>query len=145
METATLNETDALATQREVHVHLPLGLLGFERMKWYHLIARPDEAPFRWLQVADDPALAFLLLSPFEVVAHYQPDIPAEDVAFLELATPADAFILNIVTLHQRGPSTVNLKGPIVFNRSTLIGKQIVPVNAPEFPLRYPLPIADAH
>jgi len=34
------------------------------------------------------------------------------------------------------------LKGPIVINRRTLIGKQIIPVNASEYAIRHPLPLS---
>jgi len=36
----------------------------------------------------------------------------------------------------------VNLKGPIVINRRTLTGKQVIPVNAAEYAIRHPLPLA---
>ena len=40
------------------------------------------------------------------------------------------------------GGATVNLKGPIVVNRHTLRGKQVIPTNAPKFALQHPLPVA---
>ena len=42
-----------------------------------------------------------------------------------------------------RGPqqATVNLKGPIVLNRRTLVAKQVIPLNAPEYSVAHPLPI----
>jgi flagellar assembly factor FliW len=56
----------------------------------------------------------------------------------LELTEPADAMVLSIVTSGQ-GPATINLKVPIVINRHSLIGKQIIPKNANRFDLRYPM------
>jgi flagellar assembly factor FliW len=64
------------------------------------------------------------------------------DVAFLELDDPSEAFILNIVTVRGKAEITVNLKGPIVINGRTLIGKQVIPVNAAEFAIRHPLPVS---
>lgn len=123
-------------------IQMPLGLLGFEDVTEYVLLARPEEAPFWWLQMLKDPNLAFLVVSPFVVLPTYEPDIPAEDVEYLELREPADALVMNIVTLRNGGRATVNLKGPIVINRHTLTAKQVVPTNVADFDLHYPLPIS---
>mgnify|MGYP002402034198 CR=1 FL=1 len=124
----------------ETVIHLPSGLLGFERNKKYLLMSNPSEEPFHWFQVIDDPSITFLVVSPFEVLPNYQPDISAEDVRFLQLDKQEDAFLLNIVSLRPNGRSTLNLKGPIVINRFTLIGKQVVITNAAEYSVQHPLP-----
>ena len=95
-----------------------------------------------WFQMLEDAKHAFLVLPPGEVVSNYQPDLEKEDVEFLELESPADALILNIVTLRDAGQSTINLKGPIVINRRTWIGKQVIPSNAAQYPVRHPLSIS---
>ncbi|HVY68715.1 MAG TPA: flagellar assembly protein FliW [Verrucomicrobiae bacterium] len=142
MKFAELNdhETGAPVAQAEQVVQLPLGLLGFERYKRFALTSSPEEAPFLWLQVVDDADLAFLVVSPFVVDPGYSPDIPDTDAQFLGLKGPHDALVFNIVTLHKHGPATINLKGPIVINRHTFIGKQVVPLNAADLSLRHPLP-----
>lgn len=142
MKFAELTEPDVLDTVEQDNViHLPLGLLGFEKIKKYVLLADPAEAPFAWLQVMDDPNLAFLTVFPVTVIADYHPDISEEDADFLGLEEPEDALVLNIVTLKAHGKATVNLKGPIVLNRRTLIGKQVIPTNAVEYSLQHPLPV----
>ena len=120
-------------------ITLPMGLLGFERIKHYTLMASAEEAPFLWLQMAEDPSLAFLVIPPSVVLDAYQPDISEEEVAFLGLADPQEAWIFNIVTLQKDGTATVNLKGPIVVNRRTLVGKQVVPLNASSYSLQHPV------
>lgn len=125
-------------------IHLPLGLLGFEQIKRYVLLANPEEAPFRWLQVLDDPTLAFLTISPFDVMPEYAPEISDDDSSFIGLKAPQDALIYNIVTLRPNGRATMNLKGPIVLNRFTLTGKQVVIANAAQYALQHPLPVASA-
>ncbi|HTH47878.1 MAG TPA: flagellar assembly protein FliW [Candidatus Limnocylindria bacterium] len=124
-------------------LHLPYGLLGFEQLKQYQLISNPDEAPFGWLQVLNDPGLAFLVVSPFDVLTTYAPDIGADDAKSIGLEKPEDAELLNIVTLRAGGQSSVNLKGPIVVNRHTLVAKQVIPANAADYSLRHPLPLAE--
>jgi flagellar assembly factor FliW len=123
-------------------IQLPYGLLGFEKVKNYVLLANPQEEPFLWLQMLDAARKAFLVVSPFFVMPDYQPDIPADDVEFLGLAEPTDALVYNICTLRGPGKATINLKGPVVINRHTLIGKQVIPNNAMKYALTHPLPVA---
>ena len=133
-----MTEQPSPATEQTL-VHLPLGLLGFEQFKRFELVRNPAEEPFEWLLSTEDPMLGFLVISPFILVPSYQPDIDPQDTAFLELGDPADAMVLSTVTLQSHGVATLNLKGPIVFNRHTLVGKQVVPRNAVEYSTRYPL------
>ncbi len=119
---------------------LPLGLLGFEEVKQYVLLQNPDEEPFLWLQMAAPPQQAFLIVPPSAIVADYRPELSDDDVAFLGLQSPNDAVILNIVTLRNGSSSTVNLKGPVVYNRHTRVAKQVIPLNAMRFTLQHPLP-----
>jgi flagellar assembly factor FliW len=139
MKVAEVNEAEPPATGTETIIQIPLGLLGFENLKQYALLANPQEAPFLWLQGLDDPSLAFLVVSPAEVVPEYEPDISAEDVEFLGLEHAEDALIYNIVTLRGPGRATINLKGPIVINCHTLLGKQVVPINVAEYSVQHPL------
>jgi flagellar assembly factor FliW len=139
MITAELTETETHQAEGRDVIRLPFGLLGFEHVKQYVLLANPAEEPFMWLQMLDDAKRAFLVAPPERLVPVYEPDISDDEVEFLELAEPADAFLLNIVTLRGNGKATVNLKGPVVINRRTLIGKQVILNNAAQYSLHYPL------
>jgi flagellar assembly factor FliW len=142
MNTLELTEPEKATTRGKEVVSLPYGLLGFESVKNYSLLTKSDESPFLRFQMLQNPRHSFLVLPPGVVVPDYQPDIDAEDVEFLELEDPSDAFILNIVTLRPGGKATINLKGPIVINRRTWIGKQVIPVNGAEYSVRHPLPVS---
>jgi flagellar assembly factor FliW len=137
----TTIESEPAVAAITCEVRLPMGLLGFEQMKDYLLIGNPDEEPFRWLQVKDNPSLAFVVIQPFLVASDYHPDIPQQDVEFLGLSSAHDAALFNIVTLHGPNRATVNLKGPVVINRNTGIGKQVVIANASEYSVQHPLPV----
>jgi flagellar assembly factor FliW len=143
MKTAEQTELEMPVLAQTQTLQMPLGLLGFEPIKQYLCVESPEEAPFCWLQAVNEPGLTFLVIPPFEVLSDYQPNISDEDVAFLELASPADARLLTIVTLRGNGRATANLKGPIVVNRRTNRAKQVVLSNAAEYPLQFPLPQAD--
>ena len=130
----------AAATNR---VRLPMGLLGFEQIKDYVLLANPAEAPFAWLQVEDNASLAFIVVDPFLVMPDYKPDIPQADVEFLGLREASDAILLNIVTLHGPNRATLNLKGPIVINRHTHFGKQVIIANASDYSVQHALSVTE--
>lgn len=142
MKTEELVEPQKIVQNGHTLIKLPFGLLGFERVKNYALLANPSEEPFLWLQMLDNGGKAFLVVSPFLVMPEYLPDIPTDDVQFLGLNDPTDALVYNICTLRGPGKATINLKGPIVINRHTLVGKQVIPNNAAQYGLCHPLPVA---
>jgi flagellar assembly factor FliW len=141
MTALELIETEERPTRREEVVQLPYGLPGFERVKNYALLADPCEAPFMWFRLLEDAQKAFLVVSPQLVLPDYRPDIAEVDEEFLGLSDPADALMVNIVTLRANGAATVNLKGPIVINRHSLVGKQVIPLNEALYALHHPLPV----
>jgi flagellar assembly factor FliW len=139
---AEITELETTAPAPGNQVRLPMGLLGFEQIKDYVLLASPAEAPFAWLQVEANVSLAFVVIDPFRVVPGYQPEIPQADVDFLGLEQPADALLLSIVTVHGPNRATINLKGPIVINRNTHLGKQVIIVNAAQYSVQHALPVS---
>jgi flagellar assembly factor FliW len=141
IEIDPVEQDEAMETIPFCNVRLPEGLLGFEHMKDYLLIAKPAEAPFRWLQVKNNPSLAFVVIDPACFMPDYQPDIPQSDVDFLGLFSPDDAAVYVIVTVSGVRRATVNLKGPIVINRSTGLAKQVVIANASQYSVQHPLPV----
>ena len=74
----------------------------------------------------------------------YVPNIPESDVEFLGLKDANDALLFSIVTLRGPGRASVNLKGPLVINRHTHVGKQVIIANANDYSVEHPLPVAAA-
>lgn len=126
---------------KAMEVQLPLGLLGFENIKTYSLTHTPEQEPFGWLTMCSGERLAFLVVPPVFILNDYAPDLSDEDVHFLEIRHPDDAMILNIVKMRANGTTTVNLKAPIVINRHTMIGKQVV-LNQPAYAISHPIQTA---
>jgi flagellar assembly factor FliW len=139
-----IEEPETVETYPCCEVRMPAGLLGFEHIKNFLLIANPAEAPFRWLQVKNNPSLAFVVIEPSLFVPDYRPDIPQPDVDFLGLTSPDDAAVFNIVTVQGPRRATVNLKGPVVINRNTGVAKQVVIANAVDYSVEHPLPVNEA-
>lgn len=140
-ESAGFRSTSA---QRDTStVQFPLGLLGFEGLRKFTLVGKSDEAPFLWLERQNDSGLAFLVAPVNQVVPDYKPDVSMEDVRFLKLSSPLEALVLGIVTFHKSGQATINLKGPLVINARTRLGKQVVPLNAAGYNAQHPLPVTN--
>jgi flagellar assembly factor FliW len=139
MKTVETAEPQTLPVKQENIITLPLGLLGFEQIKKYVLLVLPGEEPFLWLQMLDNRNQGFVVVPPAAVLPGYAPDIPQQDIEFLGVNSPADVLVLNIVTVRPGGETTANLKGPIVINRHTLVGKQCIPSNVGAFNLQHPI------
>lgn len=108
---------------------LPHGLIGFANYKRAELLYMPDYLPFLWMKLyspVDD--LHFVVIEPGGIFPGYEPEIFDVDAEQLDLREPAEAMILNIVTLRHHDPveATANLIGPLVVNRRTRIGRQLV-------------------
>ena len=142
MNTAEQIEIDEQVDTSGSVIELPLGLLGFEKITHYTLLGSAEEAPFLWLQMVENPNLSFLVVPPGQILESYEPEINDEDAAFLGLQNPQDALVLNIVTVQADGQANVNLKGPIIVNRVSLRGKQVIPRNVSSFSLQHPLNVA---
>jgi flagellar assembly factor FliW len=138
MKTVEIDAPQRLPVKPENIISMPLGLLGFEQVKKYVLIGTPEEEPFLWLQMLDNPNQGFVVVPPAAAVTEYTPDISQSDVDFLGLKAASDAIVLNIVTV-RGAEATANLKGPIVINRHTLVGKQCIPTNVTAFALQHPI------
>jgi len=126
-----------LPVKPENIITLPLGLLGFEQVKKFVLLALPGEEPFMWLQMLDNRNQGFVVVPPATVMPGYAPDIVQQDIEFLGIQSAADAIVLNIVTIRSNGETTINLKGPVIINRNSLVGKQCIPSNVTTFNLQH--------
>jgi flagellar assembly factor FliW len=110
-------------------IELPQGVIGFGNYTRADLLYLPDHLPFLWMKLhspVDD--LHFIVIEPGGIVPGYEPEIFDSDAEQLDLRDPAEAMILNIVTLRRQDPveATANLIGPVVVNRRTRIGRQLV-------------------
>ncbi|HUN65379.1 MAG TPA: flagellar assembly protein FliW [Bacteroidota bacterium] len=110
------------------HVILfPEGMIGFQHCTKYILIDDIDTEPFRWLVSLDDSELCFPLLDPLLVMEGYEQQVLKTDASV--------AFV--VASLHELPErSTVNLKSPVVIEKNTQRGKQII-LEDERLPMRY--------
>jgi len=117
-----------LTIEEDKILTFPDGIPGFETTTRFVLIQNPDETiPFHWLQAVDDPALAFVVANPFLIRADYDIDLPQPVVDRLEIQSPDETEVYCILRVpEQVEEMTINLTAPLVINRRTRIGKQVV-------------------
>jgi flagellar assembly factor FliW len=123
-------------------ISLPQGLIGFAHFRRAELLYLPDHLPFLWMKLsAPAGAMNFVVIEPGGIIPNYELELFDGDAANLGLKDSSDAMILNIVTLRPHSPldATVNLVGPIVVNRRTRVGRQVVLANNSHYSARYPL------
>lgn len=125
-------------------IQLPYGLIGFTSYKRAELLYLNGHLPFLWMKLhgknqADH--LHFIVIEPGGIIPGYEPEIFDEDAEQLDLRDPAEAMILNIITLKRQDPveATANLIGPLVVNRRTRLGRQLVISNYSRYSAHHPL------
>jgi flagellar assembly factor FliW len=106
----------------------PDGLFGFENYKNYFLLENPD-SPFLWLQSADEPTLAFILIDPYLFKKDYELKISDEEFSAIQIEDKEKELLhFVIVTVPPDHPEkmTANLQGPIIININKKLGKQAI-------------------
>jgi len=106
-------------------ITFPQGLLGFEPLKDYVLLDA-ERQPFFWLQSIDDERVAFIIIDPFIFRPDYEANIDNDELKVINISDPEKALIFSIVTIPAAGPMTANLQGPLVINRDTRRGLQVI-------------------
>ncbi|MGH7997053.1 MAG: flagellar assembly protein FliW [Opitutaceae bacterium] len=119
---------------------LPHGIIGFADYKRAELLYSSEHLPFLWMRL-QGPAgtVNFVVIEPAGIVPGYELEIFDNDAEALDLGDPTQAMVLNIVTLRPEAPleATANLIGPIVINRRTRVGRQLVIANYSKYSARH--------
>ncbi len=121
---------------------LPHGIIGFSQYKRAELVYLPDHLPFLWMKLGEPTeSIHFIVIEPGGIVPGYEPEVSDEDISQLGIRDQSEAMILNIVTLKRQNPveAIVNLIGPIVVNRRTRVGRQLVISNYSRYSAHHPL------
>lgn len=107
---------------------LPQGLIGCPAWTRFAVIELEEGSVFRWWQAVGAPDTALVVLDPLLIVPDY--DLRGLEAEWSELGAddPAVRHVAVVVTVS--GPSfesvTLNLAAPIVMNRETRQGRQVV-------------------
>ncbi len=110
-------------------IEFPEGLFGFHEFRRFALLAESSESVFKWLQSAEEPGLAFVVIEPeLFLRTPYKPDPAPGELEALEVQRAADCMIYVIVTIPENNPQkmTANLQGPILINIEKKLGRQVI-------------------
>jgi flagellar assembly factor FliW len=114
------------------------GLYGLENFREYYILDY-KEGPFYWLQSAEMPEIAFVIIDPCYFKKDYQLEVAQADfksIGFSANPEKATEDLLHfvIVTIPEEDPSqmTANLLGPVIINTKTRLAKQAISLN-PEY------------
>ena len=103
-------------------------ILGFGDSHRFVILDHAEDSPFKWLQSADEPALAFVVTNPRFFGIEYEFALPDEAASLLNIQSADDALVLTIVNIPQGDPGkmTANLLGPVVINQANRRAMQVV-------------------
>jgi len=131
-----------ITVDKQKIITMPLGMLGFPDEKRYAIVQHKENSPFFWYQSVDDPALAFVITSPFFFVPDYS--VPLDD-AINQMSWDDEKIeekieLYVVVNIPNGSPNkmTANLIGPILINTDTFQALQMVVTDSPyshKFPL----------
>ncbi|SJP55931.1 Flagellar assembly factor FliW [Clostridioides difficile] len=120
-------------------VTLKKGILGFEDLKEYELLDIENEDILKEFNSTEEDCIGFIVVSPFEIIKEYEIVLNQETIEKLEVKSPNDIILLNIITVGQTlEESTVNMKAPIVINVRNNCGMQII-LQDEEYSIWHPL------
>jgi flagellar assembly factor FliW len=119
------------------HITLTQGLLGLEQYLRFQLKPFEEGTPFYTMQSLESAELSLIVMDPALLVEDYAFDLNDDDVAELGIQDPDDVMVMVVMTIPENAQDmTANLLGPLVFNRQTNKGKQIV-LHGSDWPVRY--------
>jgi flagellar assembly factor FliW len=111
---------------------MPEGLIGLPDFNKFELIVDPESLPFVVLRAVEGDEIQIPAVEPVGLVENYRLDIGDADADTLGLVgADANPLILNVATIKSYEPQkvTLNLAAPILINRRTRVGKQVVLLN----------------
>lgn len=134
--------TAIIEMPREIHkIRLLNGLVGFHDLTEVEIIYSEEELPFMRMREVPinkkaNTILEFFVVQPSTVLQNYSIKVSQGDLDHLDIKSSEDASLLVIASLEmtEKGRRvTVNLAAPILINKSTLKGKQIIIENFKEY------------
>lgn len=105
--------------------HFPEGLIGFEQLQRWVLLADAQNDAVGWLQSVLNADVAIAVVSPRRFVPNYRVRVSQSSLDALELGDQDSTFVLNVVARNANG-LTLNLKSPILINLDRRLGSQVL-------------------
>ena len=108
-------------------VYFEKGIPGLEEYKNYEINQVEGSDKFKTITSMEESNISFVAISPFDLKNDYEINLNDEIIKNLQIESPKDVLILNLITLGQTlEKSTVNLKAPVIINIKNNKGKQLI-------------------
>jgi flagellar assembly factor FliW len=132
VEAAISGQQEFVPDETNNQFFMPEGLIGLPDFNKFELIVDPESLPFVVLRAVEGDEIQIPAVEPVGLVENYRLDIGDADAEMLGLVgADANPLILNVATIKSYEPQkvTLNLAAPILINRRTRVGKQVVLLN----------------
>jgi len=108
-------------------IHFPQGIPSFLDEQQFYIMPFADDSLFFIMQSVRTPALAFVVVSPFDFFQNYSIKLSDPIIEALEIEKQEDVVVYTILTIAEPFQNTTaNLQGPIVINEAKKLGKQVI-------------------
>ncbi len=126
--------------EEEKLIHFVNGIVGFPEMTTFALIHDEEKkGGIQWLQSMQEPQFALPVINPLSVLESYNPKVEDELLKPLGEFGPDDMLVLVTATVpSDLTKMTINLRGPIVINASTMKASQVI-TEGDEYPVKFPI------
>lgn len=128
-------ETASLLGDDVTPIEFSKGLIGLEEWHRFVMISHPAGGPLRLLKSLQDARMSLIVANPYQVMPNYKLTLSEADIQTLGYAGPPGVIEPNHQTLDvsciisvQEEPFgvTANLLGPLVVNKETGLGVQVI-------------------
>lgn len=136
-------ETRDLGTaeiERENIITFPRGIYAFEDEREFVVLSPLGDGVYpMWLQSVEKQSLCFIVYNPFDICSSYNVNLDEDDRASVSYED-GDELCLIVIASIPNGEfkkTTVNMKSPIVVNKTKMTAAQIILEE--DYEIRYPL------
>jgi flagellar assembly factor FliW len=127
LSTAAIADQSTDATANSQILAFPEGLVGCQDWKNFVLLSDDEEnLPVACLQSVDQPRVRLLVTDPRLIDNNYSIDLTEDDYSTLGVQNADDTALFCTLSVTEDGSITANLLGPLVVNKRTRRGRQVV-------------------
>ena len=125
---------------RDSIITFPRGIYAFEEERQFVVLSPLGEGVYpMWLQSVEKKSLCFIVYNPFDIISDYNVDLDEEDREIISYEDGDELCLVVIASIPggEFKKTTVNMKSPIVVNKTKMTAAQII-LDA-DYEIRYPL------
>lgn len=105
------------------------GIPGFEKDKEFVILDVDGKVSLKCFQSLQNVNTCLLVTTPWEYFKDYEIDLSEDEICELEVNSPDEVIVYNIITVRDKNV-TANLLAPIIVNTKKNIGMQIILANS---------------